>query len=119
MDRHTYLQAFPDIVQNPEAHGSLSLSPTGNGCVLAPGVSHDRPRTPHVHIGGSQRFKQHQIPRDPKGEKERTWEREREKSAKFWAPEMLPGTGEKKTTRKPLTELYVKGRATGRLAEAL
>ena len=54
------------------------------GGLQAAGFSHDSPRIPNVHINGSRRFKhQNSTRRPPEGE--RKWEREREKSAKFWA----------------------------------
>ena len=55
-----------------------------------PGLAHDSPRTPNVHISGPLRFKHHQnsTKRPPKREKEerKLWRRRRKNSAKFWVP---------------------------------
>ena len=55
-----------------------------------PGLAHDSPRTPNVHISGPRHFKHHQNSTKKnkrEGEKNRKLWREREKkSAKFWAP---------------------------------
>ena len=54
-----------------------------------PGLAHDSPRTPNVHISGPRRFKHHQNstngPQEKKEER-KLWREYGKKSAKFWAP---------------------------------
>ena len=54
-----------------------------------PGLAHDSPRTPNVHISGPRRFKHHQNSTQGPQERERRKKivaEEGKKSAKFWAP---------------------------------
>ena len=56
--------------------------------VPPPGLAHDSPRTPNVHISGPRRFRHHQNSTKGPQEKEerKLWREEGKKSAKFWAP---------------------------------
>ena len=73
------------------------------GPEMSAGASHDNPRTPNVHMRGSRRFKHHQnSTRKPsERQKERKWEREGKKSAKFCSPTLRGPTLRGAALRSP------------------
>ena len=71
-----------------------------------PGLAHDSPRTPNVHISGHRRFKHHQnstkkTKRD--GKRIKNCGGRGKKSAKFWAPTVRAPTLRAPTLRGPTT----------------